>query len=208
MYIARVYEKITDDRAIYQGQLLKIPTPEFIVLYNGATPFPTEKTLRLSDAYIATDESLKRFGNLELTVRILNINPGHNDDLMQKCTALSDYTTLVEYVRDKQRFGSNLRDAVSDAIKWSLNHGIMAAFLTEHGSEVTSMLMTEFNIDIAREVWQEEAYADAVEDLRADMAALAVEIAAKDAEIAAQDAENVRLSALVAELQMKLEKNK
>ena len=74
------------------------------------------------------------------------------------------------------------------------------------------MLMTEFNIDIAREVWQEEAYADAVEDLRADMAAQAVEIAAqaaenaeKDVEIAAQAAENARLSALVEELQAKLE---
>ena len=56
------------------------------------------------------------------------------------------------------------------------------------------MVMTEFNIDIAKEVWQEEAYADACEEFRD-------EIAAKDAEIAAQAAENARLSALVAELQ-------
>ena len=41
MYIARVFEKITDERAIYQEKLLRIPTPEFIVLYNGEKPFPT-----------------------------------------------------------------------------------------------------------------------------------------------------------------------
>jgi predicted transposase YdaD len=30
----------------------------------------------------------------------------------------------------------------------------------EHGAEVNSMLMTEFNIDVARDVWQEEARAE------------------------------------------------
>jgi predicted transposase/invertase (TIGR01784 family) len=34
---------------------------------------------------------------------------------------------------------------------------VLAKFLTEHRAEVESMLYTEFSIDIAKEVWQEEA---------------------------------------------------
>jgi len=38
MYIARVYEKIIGERNIYSSRLLRIPRPEFFVLYNGVSP--------------------------------------------------------------------------------------------------------------------------------------------------------------------------
>ena len=160
LYIARVYEKIIDDRAIYHETLVDIPTPEFIVLYNGAKDFPAEETLRLSDAYMAADESLSAFGGLELTVRIVNINPGHNDELLLKSKTLDEYSTFVERVKSNARRRYNLNDAVNEAVDWCLTHGVLEAFLMEHGSEVRNMLMTEFNIDIAKEVWQGEAYED------------------------------------------------
>ena len=48
MYIARVYEKIIDRDKLYQRKLEKIPTPEFIVLYNRFRYITsiTEKTQR------------------------------------------------------------------------------------------------------------------------------------------------------------------
>jgi len=190
MYIARVYEKITDNRAIYKEKLQKIPTPEFIVLYNGAKLFPSEETLHLSDTYIATDELYKSIVSLDLTVRVININPGFNDDLLQKSKTLNDYTAFVEHVRGLKQNGSALRDAVKSTITWGLSQDILGTFLTEHGLEVSSMLYTEFNIDIAKEVWQEEAR----EELLDIIAENNVEIAIKDAEIA-------RLAALVEKLQ-------
>ena len=54
-----------------------------------------------------------------------------------------------------------LRDAISEAVKWGVEEGVLSAFLERHGSEVQNMLFTEFNIDIAKEVWQEEAREDA-----------------------------------------------
>jgi len=107
MYIARVYEKITEDRAIYKEKMQKIPIPEFIVLYNGTKHFPAERILRLSDAYKATDEVHRQCGNLDLTVRVVNINPGYNDELMQKSEALNGYRELVEYVRHSKLKGLN-----------------------------------------------------------------------------------------------------
>jgi predicted transposase/invertase (TIGR01784 family) len=55
----------------------------------------------------------------------------------------------------------DLRNSIGEAIKWGINEGILTAFLAQHGSEVQNMLYTEFNIDIAKEVWQEEAREDA-----------------------------------------------
>ena len=64
IYIARVYEKLIEKEAVYKTKLLKIPKPDFIVLYNGADPFPDEKTLRLSDAYHSLPESYMALGGL------------------------------------------------------------------------------------------------------------------------------------------------
>ena len=203
MYIARVMEKITNERAIYQEKLLKIPTPEFIVLYNGEKPFPSEQTLHLSDAYKGTDESVERFGNLDLTVRVVNINPGSNDALLDKSETLSGYTVFVERVRHNQRNGLALRDAIKESISWGISQGILGAFLTEHETEVTNMLMTEFNIDIAKEVWQEEAREDIREEYEVKLAEMAAEKDKKDAEIEQKDTEIEKLKAEVARLQAK-----
>ena len=198
MYITRIYEKITDDRAIFHDRILKIPTPEFIVLYNGAKDFPTEETLKLSDAYLVKDKPQDDIYNLELKVRMVNINPGHNDELLLRSKTLGEYTTFVESVKENQRSGCHLSAAVNNAIDWCLTNGVLEVFLNEHGSEVRNMLMTEFNIDIAKEVWQEEAHEKAFEEASEKYEK---QIADKDAEIADKDAEIAKLAALVTELQ-------
>jgi hypothetical protein len=50
-----------------------------------------------------------------------------------------------------------LSEAITSAVKYCTEHKILQPFLTQHSSEVVNMLNTEFNIDIAKEVWQEEA---------------------------------------------------
>jgi len=157
LYIARVFEKIANERAIYNEKLFKLPTPEFIVLYNGVKPFPAEMTLRLSDAYKGEDKSIEVFGNLELTVRVVNINPGYNDELLKKSETLNSYTAFIEYIRNNQKTGLDLEDAVKAAVKWGITQDILRAFLTEHGAEVSNMIEGRvFDINIAQEVWREE----------------------------------------------------
>ena len=145
------------------------PAPEFIVLYNGVKPFPAEKTLKLSDAYRGTDKHIENFGNLELTVRVLNINPGYNDDLLCKSETLNEYTSFVEHIRNSQRNGRSLQDAIEQAINWGMTQGILKTFLAEHGAEVSSMIAgREFDINIAKEVWQEEAREEGREEGRVE----------------------------------------
>ena len=56
LYIARVYEKMIDQRNLYSGKVLTIPRPEFYVLYNGVDPFPDFQTLRLSASFERTEK--------------------------------------------------------------------------------------------------------------------------------------------------------
>jgi len=44
IYIAHVYEKIINRNLLYKTKLEKIPTPEFIVLYNAMCNFPLAGT--------------------------------------------------------------------------------------------------------------------------------------------------------------------
>jgi hypothetical protein len=82
MYAAREYEKIIDPLSVYKTRHVKIPKPVFIVLYNGTEDFPDENILRLSDAF----ENVESLGGnaLELTVRVLNIGKGKNEQIVKR----------------------------------------------------------------------------------------------------------------------------
>ena len=84
IYMARIYEKLVNFNSVYRKALLKIPKPNFIVLYNGLEPFPDEKILRLSDAYKDDSGNSRIFGgSMELEVRVLNINKGSNLEIIR-----------------------------------------------------------------------------------------------------------------------------
>ena len=163
MYIARVYELIIDKKAVYKAKLLKIPKPEFIVLYNGTGDFPIEKTLKLSDAF-KESPGPGLGGVLDLSVRVLNINKGYNHGIINSSNHLKGYVEFLALVRENQNLGMSLRDAITKAVSDCIQRGILADFLTRHGSEVINMLTAEFNIDIARSVWQEEAREEGLEE--------------------------------------------
>ncbi len=77
IYISREYEKITNSRDLYREKRLKIPTPEFIVLYNGKDEFPDYKEMRLSDSFEIKNETCF----LELVAKVYNINKGRNMEM-------------------------------------------------------------------------------------------------------------------------------
>ncbi len=70
LYVARLYEKLMPELAIYRQRRLKVPKPRFIVLYNGRGHCPEHETQRLSDAFISSEEDPM----LELTVDVYNIS--------------------------------------------------------------------------------------------------------------------------------------
>ena len=64
-----------------------LPPSRFIIFYNGEEAQPDRRILKLSDLYEVEEEEHK----LELETVMLNINAGHNPELMKACRTLADY---------------------------------------------------------------------------------------------------------------------
>jgi len=166
MYIGRIYEKITEGRNIYKGKPLKIPQPQFFVLYNGVEPYPDEKDIRLSESF----EKLENLGlsekdthALELTVRVININEGRNKPIAARCKKLAEYSAFVAKVRSfEKEFGSR-DEAIKETVKYCQKHDILREFLKLHASEVLNMLYTEWNWDDALAVRFDEGLEEGIE---------------------------------------------
>jgi hypothetical protein len=160
IYIARVYEKLIDRRSLYRETLVKIPRPEFIVLYNGPEEAPDYWEQRLQDAFLDAEDD--RTIPLDLTVKVYNINKGRNGALLRRSEHLAGYAEFVAKVREN-RSAMPLDEAVRGAIRYCVNSHILAEFLEEHGSEALNMLLEEWNLDEAKEVWREEALEEGME---------------------------------------------
>jgi phosphotransacetylase len=95
-----------------------------------------------------------------------NINKGRNKELLSRSENLAGYAEFVARVRENQQAGISLEEAVTGAIRRCIRDGILAPFLEEHGSEVMDMLLKEWDWDMAKEVWQEEAMEKGMEKER------------------------------------------
>jgi hypothetical protein len=128
-----------------------IPRPEFFVLYNGTDPYPDEQVLRLSDAF----EKLRPLGferdpvELELVVRVININQGRNEGIVKRCRVLEGYSAFIAKVREYEKEGMDREGALKAAVRYCRGHDILKEFLDLHGTEVMNMLITEWNWDDA-----------------------------------------------------------
>ena len=140
VYISKQLEKYTRESTIYSTTLVKIPVPRFVVFYNGTDAQPDRQILRLSDAY----EKEMAEPELELKVLMLNINFGHNKDLMEKCRTLREYSQYVDRVR---RYAKQMQieDAVERAVMECIREGILADFLSSQRAEVIAVSIFEYN---------------------------------------------------------------
>ena len=143
LYHAKMYEKflIENNIDINTSKLKKIPSPQFYVFCNDPE-FKEEKAiLHLSDAFIQPIKS----GEFEWTAIMLNINLGHNIELMQKCETLNSYATFIDKIRSYTASGYPLEEAVNYAVDWCIRNNILAEYLKKHKSEVIGMVLTEYD---------------------------------------------------------------
>ena len=142
-YICSEYQKLVDKKSLFSSTLQKIPAPNFIEFYNGSTVISDCTELRLSSAF----EYLTGEPKLELIVTVLNVNEGHNADLMQHCSMLKEYAQYVARVR---HYASDmpLNEAVKHAVDECIREGILAEFLTRNRNEVISMSIFEYDKEL------------------------------------------------------------
>jgi hypothetical protein len=151
-YLSAEYDTIIDRKKLYKRGRVMIPAPEFIVLYNGDKKYPDYKELKLSDSYkFKTSDCY-----LELMVKVYNINKGRNADMAVRSPVLSGYEEFIAEIKENLK-SMELREAIRLAIKSCISKNILVSFLERHSSEVENMIFGEWNMDEAKQVWQEEA---------------------------------------------------
>ncbi|MCL2082066.1 MAG: Rpn family recombination-promoting nuclease/putative transposase [Oscillospiraceae bacterium] len=156
-YLSKVYSQYIKNSNVYSSAVIKIPRPEFIILYNGTEEHPDEDILRLSEAFYPLPDGHKPSGSLELTAKVLNINKERNQEIVRDSVELSGYVEVVDAIRTNKEAGMSLEDAIEKAVKECVDKGILTDFLEKHGGEIMDMLYNEYRIEDEIAVRVEEA---------------------------------------------------
>ena len=161
VYVSKVLQGQMKDQDIYSSRQIKLPTPKFVVFYNGTDEQPEKQILRLSDAYEKQLEEVE----LELTVTVYNINYGHNQKLLEACQTLNEYAQYVEVVREYAK-EMPLAEAVESAIDSCIRQGILEDFLRKNRAEAIEMSIFEYDeekhLKSEREIWLAEGIASEI----------------------------------------------
>lgn len=139
-YISRELEKLVSRQSLYSSKQVMVPTPRFIVFYNGADTSWEREVKKLSDAFVQRTERPE----LELYVTMLNINLGKNNDILAKCQTLLEYSQYVEKVREYASV-MDISLAVEKAVAESIKEGILAEFLLKNKAEAVQMSIFEYD---------------------------------------------------------------
>lgn len=144
IYLAQEYQTVIEqaEKSLYGAGLISLPTPKCVVFYNGTKEMPEEQILRLSDAF--ANKAAK--ADVELTVRMLNINHGHNSLLMEKCRVLKEYAKFVDITRKFILENKHVETALAEAVDYCIEKGILEMFLRKNRAEVLGMLLEEFDV--------------------------------------------------------------
>lgn len=164
IYLAKEYEKLVKEaeNSIYGTKQLFLPTPQCVVFYNGEKEMPEEQVLLLSDAFGNKNQS----ADLELKVRMLNINYGHNEELLKKCRILEDYAKFINIARQYIADGFERNEAMSMAIDYCIDHNILSEFLRKNRAEVLGMLLEEFDVEKYERTLRAEGREEGIEETR------------------------------------------
>ena len=159
LYVADVYSDYTKDMNLYGTKAVKLPTPRFVIFYNGQAEQPDRKELKLSELFSIPDAD----PSLELKAVMLNINKGHNRKLMETCRTLQDYAEYTSVVREYAA-EMPLDLAVEQAITECISEGILADFLRKNRAEAKKVSIYEYDEERhmrqTREEGMEEGYAN------------------------------------------------
>ena len=80
-----------NDKDLFSRRQIQIPTPHFIVFYNGMQKKPEYEEMRLSDSFYHKAQEPQ----IEIICKVYNINPENNQKLKKKSTMLLKQSTAI-----------------------------------------------------------------------------------------------------------------
>ena len=141
-YLGNLYEKymVKNNLNKYGRRLIMLPVPKLVVFYNGRDEMEDETMLHLSDSFPEGSTA-----DIEVTVRMLNINYGKNKKLLDACEPLKEYSWLMKRIRTYIDEGLETIDAINKAIRETPEDYVLKPFLVAHKTEVSGLLLTEYD---------------------------------------------------------------
>ena len=162
-YTGVLYGRYIDDKANnyhkFSSTLQKLPTPKCICFYNGIKETEDRVILKLSDAFAPGSDP-----DIELRVTMININYGHNKELMEACRPLKEYAWFIDKVRANQKEMDSLEQAIDAAIAELDDEALIKPFLLKNQSEVKAMYITEYDEARTLAETREESYEEGKSD--------------------------------------------
>ena len=149
-YVSDLYSKMTKDCNLYGSRRIMLPSPRFLIFYNGREERPEREILELAEAF----EIQEQEPWLNLKAVLLNINSGYNNDIVDACKTLSDYVIYTSRVRQYAE-RVDIEEAVERAITECIAEGILADFLTRYRNEAKKMSIYEYDEERQR-IWDRE----------------------------------------------------
>ena len=155
-YFSSVYKSYIESvkRRLYSTLELEIPFPLYIVFYNGTEERPEREELKLSNLFIGNGKGKKP--SLECTALVLNVNYGHNKELMERCKTLKQYAQFIAEIRRNLAYGMKAQEAVEEAVNECIKNDILADILRKNRGEIVDSILTEWDEDEYRDYLKEE----------------------------------------------------
>ncbi len=161
IYFSQLYSKYIseNDFNIHGSRLIKIPTPQFVVFYNGKTEIPDVTELKLSSAF---EKPLESTG-FEWTAKMLNINKNHNKELLKNCKPLYDYSRYVNLVKTNLSQMKDKKQAVSLALDKAIEENLLDGYFLKKKMEVLEMILAECDMETFIESTKGAGYDEGLE---------------------------------------------
>jgi len=193
MYAGKLYDKYIYSAKLnrYGKSLMPLPLPKLVVFYNGEDEKEDDTILSLSDAFKAEirQNVIRRHSgkkeapdsaeisaevetifreaspDIEVRVRMININHGHSSKILSACRPLEEYAWFIAQARENlaaDRLGngesrSEPGSSIDRAIDAMPEHFEIKKYITANRAEVRDMCLTEYNETETMEMLRQEA---------------------------------------------------
>ena len=147
-YLSDMFSGMTADANLYGTKKVVLPAPRFVVFYNGEADQPDRQILKLSDLYTVKEDPM-----LELKVLVLNVNQGHNPELMEACHTLWEYAEYTGRVRKYAK-----EQPIAEAVEQAITEGILKEFLEKNRREAKNVSIYEYDQEKHIRQEREEAW--------------------------------------------------
>ena len=144
---------------LFSRKRIQLPTPHFVVFYNGTEKRPEYEEMRLSEAFChKTDEP-----GIEVRCRVYNINPDNNRPLKERSAVLEGYTYFVEKVRTYRKGNMGLEEAVDRAIEDCIENHVLEDFFRDRKDEVKKMTHLDYTWEKREQMIRKEEFEEGME---------------------------------------------